>query len=501
MRGAVLLAACLAAACGPGKFAIYSRPGGAEVYVDDVFLARTVNEATPVQLSAPFGTHSVRLTRPGYFDWVRDVEAISGKEVAVLADLQPLPAEPYHVPAGKFEIRTNPGGVRIFIDGGEIGKSKAEALRPVLVEDLGPGTYKIRVEREGYESDDSIFRIYANQTTRATFELVPLSPYFAFPTNDDVLRQAAIRAVRGVSQMSGMSYEKPIAIVQLEGANSGDAFRNLVEDVMIAELAHHGRLVAEREDHLLVRIANEAARGESLVLDVLTRHESADRPFLYDARLRSAAEALAVIKDDELPTMTVLFDENRGNSASVRSAEQILGYRIIEKSLRSDPSARPGNPEPMIRREAIVRLYCRLLDAKTGTVLWASRYEASVADEVPERVYRYLEKPPSRLYAYDQPDEESKSRDEFGLNAGEEEARVKKLRIGNQVESLFWYYRNLGEAYLRAGRFSEAVMTLKEAVNLRGDDYEARLFLGEALLKTGDLEAAGEEYKAALRSM
>ena len=491
------------AGCSTARYAIYSRPGGAEVYIDDVLTARTISEATPVRVELKPGDHLIELKRPGYYDWKREVEAHSGKEVAVLADLEMLPPPPRHIPSGTLEFRTNPGEARILLNEEEVAYTKREPNRPVKIEKVEPGRYKVRIEREGYEPIEDIFRVFAGQTTKGYFDLVPLPPYFAFATNDDLLRQAVAKAVRGVSFMSGMGRDQSIAIVQLSGAKTDPAFRNLIEDVMIADLVHNGRIVAERDNHLLVRIANEAARGDSLTLDILTYHESADKPFLYDARLRPAADALAVYTDRiNQGEVEIIIRPEDDNPAHVPTADQILGYKLVEKSLRVDPGIKPGASERMLRRQAIVRLYCRLLDARTGMVLWASRYEASVSDEVPERVYQYLKAPPSREYAYEE-NETNKVRLASGatINPEEENKRQVKLKLSDQVRSLFWYYRNIGEGYLRAGRLVEALGALEEAVRLRPEDYETRVLLGEVKLKSGDMIGAGEEYKAAIRSI
>ena len=59
----------------------------------------------------------------------------------------------------------------------------------------------------------------------------------------------------------------------------------------------------------------------------------------------------------------------------------------------------------------------------------------------------------------------------------------------------------LGRAYLEAGRDREARQTLEKAVNLDKDDPFAHLYLGIALLKTGERERGRKELDDGLRAI
>lgn len=481
-------------ACVPARLAVYSRPGGAEVYLDDVLVARTVNEATPVRIETSVGKHNVRIVREGYHLWEREVEVRAGKETPILADLVLIPAGPPHIPVGSLELRTDQGGVRILIDGEEVGFSRSDPGRPVIIENLAPGRYILRFERPGYEPIEERYEVFAGQTTRAAVRLSSLTPYFIYPSNDDLLRQTALRVVRGIPFLPGMRSSKSIALVNLEGdVDELNSLRPLLEDVLIAELVTNGRAVAERDDHLLVRLAHEAARGDSLVFEIMTRHGGRAAPFLYDARLQSSANAIAILTDEG--RKIIVEDRRSPPNAAMPTADQILGFKIVEKTLRVDPVDVAGAAEPMLRRQAIIRLFVRLLDAKTGIVEWAERFDATIVDQVPARVYRWLENPPSRAYAYGQRGD----RDTFVPEPDVLE-RTDIRRLGD-VDAMFWYFRHLGESYLRADRIDEAVYHLNEAVILRPTDYESRMLYGEALLKSGNIDAAGREYLQALRML
>ena len=59
----------------------------------------------------------------------------------------------------------------------------------------------------------------------------------------------------------------------------------------------------------------------------------------------------------------------------------------------------------------------------------------------------------------------------------------------------------LGRAYLETGKDTEARQTLERAVNLDKDDPFAHLYLGIAMLKTGERERGRKEAEDGLRAM
>ena len=59
----------------------------------------------------------------------------------------------------------------------------------------------------------------------------------------------------------------------------------------------------------------------------------------------------------------------------------------------------------------------------------------------------------------------------------------------------------LGRAYLETGRDREARQTLERAINLDNDDPFAHLYLGVAMLKTGERERGRKEIEDGLRGM
>jgi tetratricopeptide (TPR) repeat protein len=59
----------------------------------------------------------------------------------------------------------------------------------------------------------------------------------------------------------------------------------------------------------------------------------------------------------------------------------------------------------------------------------------------------------------------------------------------------------LGRAYLETGKATEARQTLERAVKLDNDDPLAHLYLGIAMLKTGEIERGRKEIEVGLRAI
>ncbi len=65
-----------------GTCLLSSEPSGADLWVDGKFVGNT-----PAKLSLSTGKHSIRVSAPGYQDWEREIEMLSGSEVTLNAVL------------------------------------------------------------------------------------------------------------------------------------------------------------------------------------------------------------------------------------------------------------------------------------------------------------------------------------------------------------------------------------------------------------------------------
>lgn len=141
--------------------------------------------------SVPFGTHTIRVTRPGYQPQERTVTIGEGKtDVRVNFTLKragrttPSPAPPASAPSpasaaatpapaavttGSIAIETRPPGARARIDNRDVG------VTPIVVGDLKAGTHAVRLELAGYRPWVTTVTVKAGARVRIAASLEAVS--------------------------------------------------------------------------------------------------------------------------------------------------------------------------------------------------------------------------------------------------------------------------------------------------------------------------------------
>lgn len=139
-----------------GTLTVNTQPPGAEVTIDGTDYGQT-----PLTTALQVGTHSVRVTKTGYADVIRQVEITADSPTTVSYVLIAT------VSKGTLVIDSTPRGATIFID------SVAKGTTPATVPDFKPGTYAITLRLSGYEEVTEMVNIVAGQTTRFAPVLKP----------------------------------------------------------------------------------------------------------------------------------------------------------------------------------------------------------------------------------------------------------------------------------------------------------------------------------------
>ena len=155
---------------------------------------------TPRNLrSLPFGSHTVRVTRPRYASQER-VVTLSAEQPSVLAEFTlrpgtaspagtaaggpavrtkptprpPVPPKPAGAPpaaptpvvvATSLSIETRPPGARVRVDGRDVG------VTPLTVSPLSPGSHRLELQLPGYRLWSSTLTLTAGQRRRLTASL------------------------------------------------------------------------------------------------------------------------------------------------------------------------------------------------------------------------------------------------------------------------------------------------------------------------------------------
>jgi hypothetical protein len=130
-----------------------------------VFIDEAARGETPLRLELPAGQHHVRLEAEGA-GRAFQINVIGGKEISQLVELT------RQVVTGTIEVRSEPTGARVLIDGRSVGVS------PVTVPDVKPGPHGVVVEGAN-GSVRQVVQVAAGATASI---LVPLNAATNAPT-------------------------------------------------------------------------------------------------------------------------------------------------------------------------------------------------------------------------------------------------------------------------------------------------------------------------------
>ena len=150
---------------GTGTLDVRSDPTGAQVYLDGDYLGRT-----PLVASVRAGRHRVEVRKAGYAPYRANVRVAPGERVQIYARLVP------EVRTGRLEVRSQPEGARVYLDGGYRGRTPLEL-------ELDPGVYDLRLALPGYGEYREQVRIRAGETTRVYARLAPEKARLVVRTN------------------------------------------------------------------------------------------------------------------------------------------------------------------------------------------------------------------------------------------------------------------------------------------------------------------------------
>ena len=121
-----------------GSIVVYSTPSGACVYVDGV----AMNAITTCMLSeVVVGSHTIKLTKPDYFDVVKSVSVSDNNITCLHVNL---------TGCGYINISSNSPGANIYLDGNYTGETPKNISMVVV------GNHTIKLTKLGYE--DAIIR-------------------------------------------------------------------------------------------------------------------------------------------------------------------------------------------------------------------------------------------------------------------------------------------------------------------------------------------------------
>ncbi|WAI01870.1 PEGA domain-containing protein [Methanogenium organophilum] len=148
-----------------GSLNINTVPSGADIYVDGHFLAESPFVVTNL---AP-GSHTVRLHKAGYDEYLRTVTVNAGQQTPITVTFTQQ-----HSSLGSIEVGSTPGGSSVFLDGKYMGQTPVNSyfdLTSVL-----QGSHTIRITHPDYQDYSQAVYVKGGGVMTVNAQLTPNGP-------------------------------------------------------------------------------------------------------------------------------------------------------------------------------------------------------------------------------------------------------------------------------------------------------------------------------------
>jgi len=191
-----------------GYLLLYTYPHEANIYVDDEFGGTSYAGNGEGYVNGLYkGTYTVRVSKPGYKDWVKKItidndhrtlayaylESGTGVETTRNEIIQPS-TDP-----GLLLLYTTPGGADVYIEG-EYGGTSYAGNGEIFVNGIFSGTYTLKVSKPGYKD-------WSKKITITNKKRTTVYPYLESGTGASVTRDEIIPS--GVKPETLLLYTTP----------------------------------------------------------------------------------------------------------------------------------------------------------------------------------------------------------------------------------------------------------------------------------------------------
>ncbi len=149
---------------GPGgSIKITYAPDRSQVYLNNQLQGETKFLQTFWINNIPGGVNQLRLTKPGFTDYIRDISLGAGKVAEIIADMRIKPTT-----NGILSVYTYPAGSSVYVDGVLAGTG------PLWLADVTPGVHALRVTAPEYlDWNQQITVMGSGSVTYVTAALYP----------------------------------------------------------------------------------------------------------------------------------------------------------------------------------------------------------------------------------------------------------------------------------------------------------------------------------------
>lgn len=163
--GSIPITAVLLPLTNVGVLQVKSNPGGADLYVDQVFAG--ITETTVGNLQE--GQHEVVLRLAGYEDWKGTVPVKGGATTTITPVLVPTG----RAPSGDIQVSSSPPGAAVYLDG--IYRGVTPPAEHLELTGIAPGNHTLSIQQRNYHDFLDTITVTAGQIYRISPTLVPAS--------------------------------------------------------------------------------------------------------------------------------------------------------------------------------------------------------------------------------------------------------------------------------------------------------------------------------------
>lgn len=146
-----------------GVLQVISTPGGADVYVDQVYAGITATTIGNLQ----DGDHNVRLRLTGYEDWTGDVQIQGGKTTTITPTLLAIS----QASTGDIRVSSTPPGGSVYLDG--VFQGTTPPSEHLELTQIPPGLHLISIQFPNYQDYQDTVQVNASQTIVLSPVLTP----------------------------------------------------------------------------------------------------------------------------------------------------------------------------------------------------------------------------------------------------------------------------------------------------------------------------------------
>ncbi|WP_321508044.1 PEGA domain-containing protein [uncultured Methanoregula sp.] len=148
-----------------GSVSVSSSPSGADIYVDGQYMAFTPSVIPGL---AP-GTHTIRLQKAGYDEFITTVRIVAGQRTPVTVALGNLPPT-----VGSIEVASAPTGASIYLDGTYMGQTQPNDYFDLT--SLLQGSHTVTLRLADYQDYTHTVFVTGGQIVTVNAKLTPVTP-------------------------------------------------------------------------------------------------------------------------------------------------------------------------------------------------------------------------------------------------------------------------------------------------------------------------------------